>query len=77
MGCYFIQLLTWEYYWTLAKHLEKNLATKSSNEILRIMNAIATFVTEYELQVIQRNGKYEELVRIWSITNYTIATSAT
>ena len=37
---------------------------KSPNEILRIMNAIATFVTEYVLQVIQQNGNNEELVRI-------------
>ena len=49
------------------------------------MNAIATFITQYVLQVIQRNGNYEELVRIrsmailltkFSITNYTIATFA-
>ena len=58
---------------------KETLATKSSNEILRIMNAIATFVAEYILQVTQWNGNYEELVRIWSmaIKNHTIATFAT
>ena len=34
------------------------------------MNAIATFVTEYVLQVTQWNGNYEELVRIWSMATY-------
>ena len=47
--------------------------------VLRIMNAIAIFVTEYVLQVTQWNGNYEELVLIWhmAITNYTIVTFAT
>ena len=32
--------------------------------------AIATFVTQYVLQVIQRNGNYEELIRILSMAKY-------
>ena len=66
-------------------HEKKDLIRGNfGNEIFKwnVTNAIAiaTFVTQYVLQVIQRNGNYEELVRIdlWqNITNYTIATFVT